>query len=449
VNKPSTALSNIPVVREQIKKCVRCGQCRTVCPIFREYQTENYAPRAQVFLVQMLRDGEVNPQDEKVAQKLGDCLLCESCTRNCPSAIPVHEMVAEARSYVAEQRPSAARNLVFDKLWSHPGRLQAAVQTMGLANALGLRTLARKLGLTSLLPGDLSQAEKILKNIPLIPAHSRLRSITPAQGKKKGRVAYFLGCGTDLLRPETALAAVNVLSRAGYDVVIPSGLRCCGLPHFANGEKHLAYQLAIHNLLLLKKLELEVDAVISDCASCTSALKSKRYTVEGLQEEASQQGIAVRDEVLKAAEWLQGRVIDLNAYLVQEGALAQLAGNWKGTLKTPVKVTYHDPCHLARVQGVRTQPREVIKSIEGIELVEMKEADVCCGGSGTFSLTHYDLSMKILNRKVENILATDAHYLATSCPSCMTQLEHGVTEAGTKIQVVHPVQLLDQALRKN
>lgn len=430
------------VVKEMIKKCVRCGQCRSVCPIFKEYQTENYSPRGQVFLVQMLRDGTL-PASDKVAEKLDDCLMCESCSSSCPSAIPVHEMVAEARSFVAAQKPSTIKGMVFDGMWSHPSRLRMMIGTLGLVDTLGLRSLARTIGLTRLLPGDMPKAEKILARIPRAAAHRQMPSFNPARGTSRLKAAYFLGCGTDLLMPDVAVSAVRVLNQAGADVVIPPELRCCGLPHLANGRKDLSVRLAAQNLLTLAAVG--ADYVVSDCASCTSALKSPFYTREGL-EEAARDGLLKDvkgrpmdvEKVLAAADWLKGRVIDINVLLVDKLGIDSLAGR----LNSPLRVTYHDPCHLAKAQKITQQPRQILKGIDGVEFKEMNDPDACCGGSGTFGLSHYDLSMRILDRKIKSILDTDSQVLATSCPSCMTQLGHGLRQAGADIEVLHPVQLL-------
>ncbi|NPV89334.1 MAG: (Fe-S)-binding protein [Firmicutes bacterium] len=435
------------VVKDMIKKCVRCGQCRVVCPIFREYGTENYSPRGQVFLVQMIRDGQL-PASDKVAEKLGDCLMCETCYRNCPSAIPVHEMVAEARSFVNQQRPSAVRDLVFERMWSHPGRLRTAIGAMSLADTLGLRSLGRLFGITRLLPGDLPKAEKILARVPRAAAHNQLPSFNPAVGPVKLRAAYFLGCASDLLLPDIPVAAVKALTRSGADVVIPQNINCCGLPHLANGRKDLTVRLAAKNLLAL--IDSGADFVVSDCASCTSALSSKYYSREGL-EEAAADGLLVDergrefdlDKLIEAAEWLKTRVVDLNVMLVDKLGMEDL----KPRFEAPLRVTYHDPCHLSKAQKITQQPRQLLQSIEGLDFREMKEADVCCGGSGTFGMSHYDLSMKILGRKVDSILETGAQVVATSCPSCITQLSHGLREAGSPVEVLHPVQLLVRGLK--
>lgn len=419
----------LPPVKDQIRKCVRCGRCRTVCPVFAEIRNETAAPRGHVFMVQMLRDGVVAP-NAKIYEKLGNCLLCETCSTFCPSGIDVHELNAAARAYITKNQGSVAKHLIFDGLWTHPHLLRHATLMMWGAQASGLQKLARGLGLTRLLPGDLPRAEKILSRIPLRSARSRLAETNRAKGERKLRVGYFLGCGTDLFNPDVAVATVEVLTRNGCEVVIPRDLKCCGLPHIANGKLDTARSLVLHNLDVFTRLQL--DYIVTDCASCSSALSAKNLQfVLGEKEFAG-----------RAAEFAR-KVIDLTAFLVD----VLEVNTWELRATGPVRVTYHDPCHLAKAQNIRKQPRELLGLIPGVELTEMSEADRCCGGSGTFSLTHYDLSMQILDRKIDSIKATGCDTVATCCPSCTIQLRHGLKRHGYRARVLHPVQILARAYR--
>ncbi len=417
----------LPSVKDQIKKCVRCGRCRTVCPIFAEIKNETAAPRGHVFMVQMLRDGVVEP-DNSVYERLGNCLLCETCSTFCPSGIDIHELNAAARSYITEQKGSPGKHLIFDKLWCNPALLRMSSRMMWGAQTLGLQKLARTLGLTQLLPGDLPQAEKILTQVPRRSAREQLKEINPARGERKLRVGYFLGCGTDLFNPEVALGAVKFLTHNGCEVVIPRSMKCCGLPHVANGKLGTARELLRHNIREFSALKL--DYIVTDCASCSSALSRKNLQFVLGEEEFSRQGIHFADQV-----------VDLTVFLLEilkiDTKTLKMAG--------PFRVTYHDPCHLAKAQNIRQQPRELLKLIPGVELVEMVDADRCCGGSGTFSLTHYDLSSRVLDKKMENIKATECEVVATCCPSCTMQLQHGMARHQYPARVLHPVELLARA----
>ncbi|MDD4775326.1 MAG: (Fe-S)-binding protein [Syntrophomonas sp.] len=417
----------LPPVKEQLMKCVRCGKCRSVCPVFSEIGNETVAPRGHVFMVQMLRDGIVAPE-QKVYDHLTNCLMCETCSVNCPSGIDIHELNAAARSYIYEHNPNLAKDLIFDTMWTNPAYLKNVVRMIWGAQASGAQSLGRKLGLTKLLPGDMPKAEKILTDIPWRSARSQLPAVSPAIGKKKFTVGYFLGCATDLLNPEVAKATVAVLTRNGCEVVIPPGTKCCGLPQIANGKMSTAQRLAIDNIEAFQKYDF--DYIITDCASCSSALAVKNMEL-----------LLGTTEYREQARAFSAKVMDLTYFLIHVLDIHPPAND-----KAPrVRVTYHDPCHLANAQGIKDEPRELLRRIPGVELVEMKDANRCCGGSGTFSLTHYDLSMQILDKKMENIGATGADLVATCCPSCMMQLRHGVSRQGLHARLVHPVQLLSQA----
>ena len=414
----------LPPVQEQIMKCVRCGKCRSVCPVFAEIRNETAAPRGHVFMVQMLRDGKVEP-DSEVYDYLANCLLCETCSINCPSGIDIHELNAAARSYIYEHHPSVSKELIFDTLWTKPSLLRTSTKFLWGAQKSGLQALARNLGLMKILPGDLPKAEGILSSVPLRSGRSLVREVNPARGEKRFRVGYFLGCGTDLFQPQVAKATVEVLTRNGCEVIVPRETRCCGMPHLANGKMDTARKLLAHNVKIFNGYDF--DYIITDCASCSSALTEKniKFVLGGLK---------IEDEALVFAD----KVMDLTKFLVDIMDI-QLPDNPDAKTR---KVTFHDPCHLANAQGIKSQPRELLQRLPGVQLVEMAEANRCCGGSGTYSITHYDLSMKILDRKMDNAMATGADYLATCCPSCMMQLQYGVRRCKWDCQVVHPIELV-------
>lgn len=415
----------LPPVKEQIMKCVRCGKCRSLCPVFAQTGIESAAPRGHVFMVQMLRDGQVQPTTE-VYERLGQCLMCETCTANCPSGIDVHELNAAARTYINNANPNLARDVLFEKFWTRPGLMKMGTRVMSLAQRMGMQKLARNLGLTRLLPGDMKDAEKMLDNVPIRSARSALPSYTPAQGGKKFTVGYFLGCGTDLLNPPIAHATVRVLSRSGCDVYIPEELKCCGLPHIANGKLDVARKLAIHNIELFQRYP--VDYIITDCASCSATFtaKSMEFLLQGTP-------------YLEAGLQFASRVVDLTVFLVD---ILDIQVDVPAREKW--RVTYHDPCHLVNAQGITSQPRELLKRIPGVELVEMENARSCCGGSGTYAVTHHEMSMKILDKKMEGAMATGADILSTCCPSCIMQLDYGCRRSNWNAEVVHPIMLLDR-----
>lgn len=410
-------------------KCVRCGKCRSVCPVFAEVKNETVAPRGHVFMVQMLRDGVVEPS-KAVNERLTTCLLCEACNVVCPSGIDIHELNAAARSYIYENNPTVSKELVFDTLWTKPSLLRFSTKFVWGAQKAGLQKLARNLGITKILPGDLGKAEKILDSLPSRSASSIIKEVNPPQGEKKYTVGYFLGCGTDLLQPQVALATIDVLTRNGVEVIVPRTTKCCGLPHIANGKIETAQKLAVHNIKMFNSYDF--DYIITDCASCSAALapSNMQFLLGGRK---------IEDEALLFAS----KVIDLTKFLID---ILDIKLPEKNTIEK-IKVTYHDPCHLLNAQGITQQPRELLQRIPEVEFVEMPLAARCCGGSGTYSVTHYDMSMKILDIKMDSAMSTGANIIATCCPSCMMQLNHGINRHKWEAKIQHPIELVSNSYK--
>lgn len=389
-------------LKEMYLRCVRCGQCRSVCPVFDEIRDETASPRSKVFLAHMLSSGEAEAGKE-AANFLSLCLLCQSCTRECPSAIPVHKLVVAARSLMAQKVPSPLRRLIFKEIWTRLPLLSISFGLLRGCQRIGLVDLGVSSGL---LPRGLS----LPGTVPLRQARAFIPEVTPAAARTKLRVGYFLGCSTNFFFPEVALDTVAVLSHLGCEVILPKELKCCGLPQLGNGEGETVDFLASVNTGAFNRLG--VQKVVTDCASCAAALKE----YSGLE------------------------VLDLSTLLIK------LLKNASSSLKKTEKaVTYHDPCHLARAQGITGEPRELLR-LTCTDFREMPNAGSCCGGGGTFSLYNYNVSMGILDKKISSIKESGSEITATFCPSCIMQLRHGLLKNGRRTRVLHPVQILAQSL---
>jgi len=238
-------------------------------------------------------------------------------------------------------------------------------------------------------------------------------------------VAYFVGCAGINLTPQVAEAAIRVLNKHNVEVAIPDFV-CCGMPAYGYGDMESVLTIARKNINLARSLE--VDAIITTCATCGSMLKRYPHLLN--------------DDVDYSAQVsaFTSKVKDISEFLVDIGLINEM-----GTLKH--RVTYHDPCHLGRFQKVTNQPRQILQSIPGVEFIEMAESNICCGAAGSYNLGHYDLSMKVLARKMQNVAQTNADILVTCCPGCSMQLAHGIREHRLEMKSMELIELLDLAYR--
>lgn len=400
-------------VLKETLRCMRCGLCQSVCPVFRETKLESTVARGKVNLIRAVESGTqgLSARLEEIAYL---CLSCQACSVHCPSGVKADELILEARARIGEARKQPLiRRLLLETVLPSTGRTELLAGLGRVYQVAGLESISK-----FFMSENQAKAQSILPRIPGKTLRSGLKELTPARGKRKGRVGYFLGCMNNVLYPPVGKATINILSEAGYDIVVPRSSGCCGMPHRAYGDPSTVREQAEKNVEAF--LKAGVDVVITDCATCGSTLK--KY-----------------DELL-GRNWLP--VLDISQFLLDQGGLG-LASSKPG-----LRITYHDPCHLVRGQSVMEAPRKLLRSIEGAEFVEMVDAAVCCGGAGSFSLLHYDLSMKILDRKISNVIATGANVVATGCPACKIQLEHGLRLAGEKVKVVHPVELLALSAQK-
>jgi len=405
-------------------RCMRCGLCQATCPVYQVQGVESSCARGQVSMIRAISEGRLKNGDGHNS-KLGLCLSCGACAAACPSGVAGDEVVMAMRAHLRGQgQGSRLGKFLFDDLLTKRRRLRNATFPMRFYQHTGLQWLARRSGLLQRLPRPLAELESLMPGMLSTPMSHRLPRVIPAQGKRRFRVAYFLGCVSDLCFGETTAAVVNVLTANGCEVAVPE-VECCGMPHRAYGETEPELRLAAHNAAVLEATR--ADAIVVDCATCGSTLQGYAR----LLGHTTNAGLARR---------VSRKVMDISAWLNQLGVTPPTGG-------AELRVTYHDPCHLVRGQGVKQQPRDLLKQIPGVEFVEMAESDWCCGGAGSYQMRHYDISRAILDRKIAHIRETGAQVVASGCPSCLIQLRHGIKQSGLDVQAVHPVELLAQRVK--
>jgi glycolate oxidase iron-sulfur subunit len=408
-------MMDISTQYDDISQCNKCGFCQVACPIFRSTGHESGVARGRLALLRAIIEGRLE-WGVDIEGPLFDCLLCGACTANCFPAIPTADLVLKARSeYLDKVGRKSIHRLLFDNLLPYPRRLHLAARAVALGKNSGLSDVAQALGLLRIFGRNLPMANEIVQRFP-----SRAFRDKNKPGVYKGRaeslgVGYFVGCGVDVITQKAGNATLKLLKTIAKEVHILDNC-CCGLPAWSYGDMAAAQRLAEKNLNILAATDLDV--IVADCSSCASFLK-KYATVFPASHKLHEAAVSVAD-----------RIQDMVALLYDNQSQPALNRN-------PLTVTYHDPCHAARGQGIVKEPRDVLRQLPGIEFKEMPEADWCCGGAGSYAVAHYELSRKVLDRKMDNLKKTRADILVTSCPACVIQLSFGVRRHGLNTSVCH------------
>ncbi len=416
---------------EELNSCIRCGRCLAVCPTYQQTRLEAFSPRGRLALLRAVEDGKLG-LTKGLEAHLYHCLDCRACNTVCPPGLLIGELIVQGRVSVraAHGRPWLLRFVLAHVLISAQ---RAEIVSLPLRLVQTFRLDRLGVGLLGRLPrfgaalADLAQLAPRLRR----PLRGQLPLVTPAMGKQRFRVAFFLGCIMNVALPETSRATVRLLSRLGCKVVTPRGQACCGAPQDDQALRGLARAMARHNVALFERYLDDVDAIVTDCAGCSAALKE--YP-EWLHDDPAwiDRARRVSDRVRDVTEWLDSI--------------------WDPTLAlrypTRVKATYHDPCHLANVQGVRNAPRNLLARVQGLELRPLPDSHPvrCCGSAGIYNITHSGMSLELLDRKMQDIAVTGAELVVTANPGCLLQLEWGRKRTGARVQVNHVVEVLERAV---
>ena len=402
-------------LKEEVYKCIKCGLCLTPCPVYNLLRFEGASPRGRVQLIKKILEGKTE-LSENFQSLLFTCLLCETCTANCPSGLKTDRLMKAMRSEIQERLGTDWQKRMLGNLLRDKRRLPFFLFCERTRENL-FSFQEGKSGL----PAD--------SELPR-PGSKTLRQQVPEVNpvpESKGKVLYFTGCATNYFYPNVGKSVIKVLNRLGMEVILPGGQMCCGLPLMQAGGRKIALKNIRENLKLFNRKD--VDAVVVDCAACGAALK-KEYALilEEMGEDAT------------PANELAGKVMDISQILARSDL-------GKSLKPVPGRVTYHDPCHLGRSQGVKEEPRNLLRRIPGLELVEMAAADACCGGGAALPWEHPDVASGISRNKIQSIRETRATVVASGCPWCRRQI--GENLGNEPVRVVHPVEILAEALRES
>ena len=410
-------------------RCVHCGLCLSSCPTYTTLKVEPESPRGRIALMKAVNEGRaaINPT---VVSHWEKCLQCRACEAVCPSGVPYGRIMENTRAQVLSHGMQSEGLRRMSRLFlraalPHPGRLRLGAQLVKMYQKSGFQKFVRASKLLNVLPGGMAGLESQLPDFTG-PFFGPSKMLYPAHGEKKLTVGLLSGCVMPLMQGSTMAAAVRVLVRNGCDVAVPTGQGCCGALNIHSGDLETARDMARRNIDVFRASGVE--AIVTASAGCGSAMKEYDDLLKGAPEYA--------ESALSFAR-MTVDVTELLASLPLDPPRASLDR----------KITYQDPCHLAHAQRITAQPRELLNAIPGVELVEMEQSAMCCGSAGIYSMIQPDLSEQILDRKLDNIIATGVEQVVTANPGCMAQIERGLRQRGLSHPVTHVVDLLDEAYR--
>jgi glycolate oxidase iron-sulfur subunit len=421
---------------DELLNCTRCGFCQPSCPTFIETGgKEASSPRGRIALMKAVVDGLLEP-DENFEKELSLCLGCRACETACPSGVKYGHLLEEARDIVNEHKQypfpiRVVRHLFLKQLLPHQKRIKLFGTFLWLYQRSGLQWLTRKSGILKLFPKNMSEMESILPQIPspkqLWKGHSNEQSNHRSEENVKKKVGFFSGCIMDVMFQETNRNTIRLLEQAGCEVILPQKQKCCGALHAHAGEKDQARALAKQNIAAFE--EGQMDYVISNAGGCGAFLNEYHTLFK-------------EDPIwFDRAKDFTAKIKDISEVLVELDALPALSNHSQ-------RVTYQDSCHLKHGMGVDQAPRQLIGAIEGVEFVEMKDANQCCGSAGIYNMVEVEMSMRILDHKMENVLRTEAYTLLTANPGCLLQMKLGIKRAGLekRMRALHVVDFITESL---
>jgi Fe-S oxidoreductase len=448
-------------LREVASDCVHCGFCLPACPTYQLWAEEMDSPRGRIYLVNQILDGaELTPA---AAQHFDRCLGCMACMTACPSGVQYDQLIEAARVWTEEARPAlpvpadgtvrdqplrdrAARAAIF-ALFPYPRRLRAMTRPLRAAQRTGLdRRLAR-----SSLPGRLSPVlGAALRLAPPAPVAGRrgasgagrLPDRVAARGPRRAVVGMLTGCVQSVFFPQVNAATARVLALEGCDVIIPRGQGCCGALSLHSGREAEAAAFARRTIETFERAG--VDAIVVNSAGCGSAMKEYERLLSGDPDWAGRPAPEAprgpAPEAPRRSAALSGRVRDLSEFLAELGPAAPRH-------PLPVTAAYHDACHLGHAQRITRQPRELLRTIPELTLVELPDAGTCCGSAGVYNLLQPEAASELGARKAQAVLDAGAPLLISANPGCSLQIAAALADRGEHIAVAHTAEILDASLR--
>lgn len=414
-----------PPDKALIDECVHCGFCLPTCPTYVLFGEEMDSPRGRIYL--MNKGLEEEPLNDQMVRHFDLCLGCMACVTACPAGVQYEKLIEATRAQVErryERSPEdkAFREMIFN-LFPYPNRLRLAAAPMKLYQRFGIGSRLRKAGIMDRLPARVRAMEALL---PEVPKEEKIPETTPPAGERRRRVGILTGCVQRVFFSKVNAATVRVLAAEGCEVVAPASQGCCGALSTHAGREEESLNFARKTIDIFE--EYDLDNVIVNAAGCGSTMK--------------EYGHLLRDdpEYAERAKEFSAKVKDVTEFLQELGPVAERH-------PLPVSVAYHDACHLAHAQGIRSQPRQSLKQIPGMDVREIREAEICCGSAGIYNMVEPEAASELGERKAKNVLAAGAQMLVTANPGCTLQIRASLKKLGQDMPMAHPVEVVDASLR--
>ncbi|MET8808700.1 heterodisulfide reductase-related iron-sulfur binding cluster [Streptomyces sp. NPDC004546] len=415
-----------PPARNLLDDCVHCGFCLPTCPTYAVTGEEMESPRGRIYLMDLAARGEIS-LDDAFSSRIDSCLGCLACTTACPSGVQYDKLIEAVRPQIERNVPRQPldrlfRTLIF-KLFPYPGRLRLAALGGIAYQKLGIRALLHRLGAIRRLPARLQALEALLPPVSLRSLFHRTSSFVAAARPTRLRVGLLAGCAQRVFFGDVNAATVRVLAAEGCDVYIPQDHQCCGALSVHAGQEEDGMNRARATIDMFERYDLDV--IVANVAGCGSTLKEYGDL------------LAEDPDYRERAAAFSAKVRDINELLADLPPLADRH-------PLPLRVAYHDACHLSHAQRIRSQPRQVLQAIPGLEVADIAEAEMCCGSAGIYNLVQPEKAEKLGRRKAVNLQDAHPDVIATANAGCLLQIRRYIDHG---VPLVHPVQLVDASIR--